>query len=71
MRYTSFAPQQETFRARTLQATTAAPPHAVLRESLLCANLAAAMGVCSDVKAISPCLTIAFSSATDAFRSVS
>lgn len=60
MCYTSFAPQQEKFRARTLQATTAAPPHAVLRESLLCVNLAAKMGVCSDVKAISPSLTIVF-----------
>lgn len=52
MGYTSFASQQEKFRARTLRATTAAPPHAVLRESLLCVNLAAEMGVCSDVNAI-------------------
>lgn len=54
MGYTSFASQQEKFRARTLRATTAAPPHAVLRESLLCVNLAAEMGVCSDVNAIPP-----------------
>lgn len=67
MRYTSFASQQEKFRARTLRATTAAPPHAVLRESLLCVNSAAEMGVCSDVNAISPSRTVVFSSAADAF----
>lgn len=60
MCYTSFASQQEKFRARTLRATTAAPPHAVLRERLLCVNLAAEMGVCSDVNAISPSFTIVF-----------
>lgn len=60
MRYTSFASQQEKFRARTLRATTAAPPHAVLRESLLCVNLAAEMGVCSDVNAISLSLSVVF-----------
>ena len=70
MCYTSFAPQQARFRARTLRATTAAPPHAVLRESLLCVNLAAAMGVCSDVNAISLSRTIVFSSAVDAHCSV-
>lgn len=64
--YTSFAPQQEKFRARTLRATTAAPPHAVLRESLLCVNVAAEMGVCSDVNAIYLSLSF-FSSATDAY----
>lgn len=60
MRYTSFASQQEKFRARTLRAKTAAPPLAVLRETLLCVDLAAAMGVCSDVNAISLSLTIVF-----------
>ena len=60
MRYTSFASQQEKFRARTLRATTAAPPHAVLRESLLCVNLAADMGVCSDVNAVYLSLAAAF-----------
>lgn len=67
MRYTSFASQQEKFRARTLWATTAAPPHAVLRQSLLCVNLAAEKGVCSDVNAISLSLTIVISPAAYAY----
>lgn len=50
--YTSFALQQERFRARTLGATTAAPPHAVLWASLLCVSSAAEKGVCSDVNAV-------------------
>lgn len=58
MCYTSFAPQQEGFRARTLRATTAAPPHAV--QSWLYVNLAAEKGVCSDVNATSRSLTIIF-----------
>lgn len=46
--------KQETFRARTRRATTAAPPHAVLREreSACSLDLAAEMGVCHDVNAI-------------------